>query len=126
MVNFTYFKQKFSELMFKLRRMKNMKADLTLQVAIEKAEEAHKKTGVRYWILPTPEGQLAVMNWSEARQWRDMGILPKQLKIGGLYNLAFYWTAASSKTTSKMHGWSLPKPHVNYEMYYRWWKMTHK
>lgn len=106
--------------------LRNTRAKLTLKVAIEKAEDAHLRYGVRYWVIPTPEGQLAVMNWNEARDWREIGILPKAMKVGGLYNIAIYWTAASSKVTNKMHGMSLPKQGINYEKYYGWWEMTHK
>lgn len=120
--------KKIKILMRQLKRkwydLRYLRARLTLHVAMEKADIAHRIHKVRYWVVPTPEGQLAVMNWTEAREWREINILPKAMRIGGLYNISIYWTAAS--TNPATHGFSLAKSHVDLKRYYNWWESTHK
>lgn len=98
--------------------LKTLKAKLVLRTAIMKANAVHMVHGVRYWVIPTPEGALAVLNWEEARAWKEKGILPKRMNVQGLYSLAFYWTGSHR---SSNHGFSAAKPEINMTAYLAWW-----
>lgn len=103
-------------------KMLHVREELALWQAKRMAEENFKRTGVRHFIVPTPEGQLRVLSWTETLVLRDQGYFPYRFKIRDLYTLALWWTAASRRV---VHGNSLPKRSIDRERMYRWWYMTH-
>ena len=101
----------------------HLKQDLALRYAVREAERRFRLHGVRYFVVPTPEGKLRVINYSEAMMLRRSGFFPKRFKVQDIYGLAFYWTAA---TRSPKHLNSLPLYSDGYrQRFYSWWQTTH-
>ena len=98
-----------------------LQARLVLRVAIEKAERLHWANGVRYWVVPTPEGSLMVLNWAETVEYRKLGIFPKKMNVNGLYQIGFYWTDSKRKGN---WGFMLRKGTIMKERYMSWWYAT--
>ena len=101
----------------------NLKGRMVLKVAIEKADMLHKMHGVRYWVVPTPEGSLLVLNWRECLEYRYMGIFPKRLTVQALYSIAFYW---SDSKRGGNKGFQHRKDEINMTKYIMWWWGTKK
>lgn len=96
--------------------------ELALWQAKRLAQQSFKKNPVRHFIVPTPEGVLRILTWSEVKEMRGEGFFPRRFKVNDLYQISLWWTAASRKP---LHGNSLEKRYVNKDALYKWWYMTH-
>lgn len=100
-----------------------MKARMVLRVAIEKADLLNMKNGVRYWVVPTPEGSLLVLNWQECMEYKEMGIFPSKLSVQALYAISFFWSHSKRRGN---RGFARRKDEINMTKYYMWWFGTKK
>ncbi|MCD8318311.1 MAG: hypothetical protein LUC45_05480 [Paraprevotella sp.] len=71
-----------------------LKASLLLREAILKAEKAHRKTGERYYVMPSygGEGKLIVMDRYNFRQLKHKGYITRNARVCDMVNEAFYFT----------------------------------
>ena len=100
---------------------RTLKADLAIRKAVDEARIQFDAHGVRFFVVPTPEGKLRVISSDQARQMITEGYFPKRWKISNIYNVAFFWTDASRQPK---YGHSL-ESFGNMNRYYDWWRSTH-
>ena len=66
---------------------------LRYREAVRKADEAHAKTGERYYVMPTEDRKkLLVIDRANFRKMRHKGYINKQAVVRDLISEAFYFT----------------------------------
>lgn len=101
--------------------LRTIKADLAIRHAVEEARIQFNVHDVRYYVVPTPEGILRVINAEQAREMIRTGYFPKSWKLSDIYRIAFFYTDACS---NPKHGHSYEN-FSNMDRYYQWWRSTH-
>lgn len=71
---------------------KKFKAYLRFREAVKKADEAHLINGQRYYVLPTEDGKLVIMDRKNFRGLRRKGYLSSSVSIAILANSCIYCT----------------------------------
>lgn len=73
---------------------KKIKAYLVYREAVTKANEAHQKTGERYYVMPTADKKktLIVMDRRNFRKLKQKAYINRQANIRHLENHCFYCT----------------------------------
>lgn len=71
---------------------KKFKAYLRFREAVKKANEAHLINGQRYYVLPTDDGKLVIMDRKNFRGLRRKGYLARNISIATLANSCIYHT----------------------------------
>lgn len=72
---------------------KRIKYYLMLRKAIMMADAAHEQDGHRYYVMPTQDGKLAVMDRTNFRILKRKGYINRTATVTGLLNECFYHTA---------------------------------
>lgn len=65
---------------------------LRLKYAIDRADEAHQKTGDRYYVLPGPNDKLIILNRRQFRSLKKQGRISHRARILDLQKECFYCT----------------------------------
>lgn len=73
---------------------RKIKVTLQLREAVRKANDAHQKTGNRYYVLPTfnGSGKLIVLDKKDFKKLRRKGYINTKASIRDLINESFYFT----------------------------------
>lgn len=73
---------------------KKFRASLRLREAIRQADEAHKETGERYYVMPTSgnSGQLIIMDRYNFRKFKQKGYISRKASISNMEQECFYCT----------------------------------
>ena len=65
---------------------------LRYREAVKKADKAHAQTGERYYVMPTVNGKLIVMDRANFRIMKKKHYLNQNAKVRDLINESFYMT----------------------------------
>lgn len=77
--------------------IKKFRASLIFREAVRQADEAHEKTGSRYYVMPNGNsGKLIIMDRSNFRKLKQKGYLEKKFFVGDLVRECFYCTPYGS------------------------------
>ena len=68
------------------------KSILRLKYAIDKADQAHMKTGDRYYVMPNYNGKLIIMNRRQFRLLKKQERIPQKACVFDLQKECFYCT----------------------------------
>lgn len=96
-----------------------LKATLRLREAVKKADEAHSKTGERYYVMPLSgsKGKLIIMDRFNFRKLKQKGYISYEAHVRDLETECFYFTAYRNGTCGIV-------PEVESfkrKQYYRWY-----
>lgn len=71
-----------------------LKASLQLREAVRQADEAHEKTGERYYVMPSFGGdaKLVVMDRYNFRKLKHKGYITHKATVSNVINECFYFT----------------------------------
>jgi len=71
-----------------------LKASLRLREAVKKAEDAHCKTGERYYVMPLSgsKGKLIIMDRFNFRKLKQKGYITRKAYVADLERESFYFT----------------------------------
>lgn len=71
-----------------------LKASLRLNKAVEKAEQAHRETGERYYVMPSvgSKGYLVIMDRYNFRKLKQKGYITRNAFVRDLERECFYFT----------------------------------
>lgn len=102
-----------------LNRFQKLKAVLRLREAVRKAEEAHSKTGERYYVMPlsSSNGKLIIMDRFNFRKLKQKGYITHKAHVFDLEKECFYFTPYRNGTSG-----ILPEVEsLKRQQYYRWY-----
>lgn len=101
-----------------------LKATLRLREAVKKAEEAHSKTGERYYVMPLSgsDGKLIIMDRFNFRKLKQKGYITYSAHVRDLEMECFYFTAYPNGT----HGMVPDVESIKRRQYYRWYAQSIK
>lgn len=71
---------------------RKFKAMLQLREAIKKADNAHAATGERFFVMPTTDGKLLVMDRRNFRRLKFKNYVNRNVVINNLLTESFYFT----------------------------------
>lgn len=71
---------------------RKFKAMLQLREAIKKADNAHAATGERFFVMPTTDGKLLVMDRRNFRKLKFKNYVKRNVVINNLLTESFYFT----------------------------------
>ena len=73
---------------------KKMQAALRMREAVRQAQEAHQKTGERYYIMPTSgiSGELMIVDRKNFRKLKQKGYINRNTSVASLVRICFYAT----------------------------------
>lgn len=72
---------------------KKLKAILRLREAVRKADEAHRETGERYYVMPaSADGKLIIMDRLNFRKLKHKGYITNRAYVRDLEVECFYFT----------------------------------
>lgn len=71
---------------------RKFKAYLQLREAVRQADKAHAETGERYYVLPSIDGKLVIMNRINFRKLKQKSYINHKVKIVDLVAESFYFT----------------------------------
>lgn len=101
---------------------RKLKAFLMLYKAIEQAEAARVKHGRRFFVMPTQDGKLVVMDKYDLRRLKVKHYLDKSCHVEDLLRESFYYTSLGNGL-----GEIDPQDRqVRAHAYYRWYDLVHK
>lgn len=102
-----------------LNVFQKLKAVLRLREAVRKAEEAHSKTGERYYVMPLSgnDGKLIIMDRFNFRKLKQKGYITHDAHVLDLEKECFYFTAYRNGTSGIVPDVESLKRH----QYYRWY-----
>lgn len=69
-----------------------LKASLRLWEAVRKADEAHRETGERYYVMPADGCRLVIMDRFNFRKLKQKGYVTRKAYIRDLEVESFYFT----------------------------------
>lgn len=72
--------------------IKKLKARLTLERAVKMADEAYARTSERYYVMPSMDGKLVVMNRQDLKLLKRKGYVGKFATVEQIAREAFYFT----------------------------------
>lgn len=96
-----------------------LKATLRLREAVKKAEEAHSKTGERFYVMPLSgsDGKLIIMDRFNFRKLKQKGYITYDAHVLDLEKECFYFTAYRNGTSG-----IVPEvENLKRRQYYRWY-----
>lgn len=96
-----------------------LKAALRLRVAAKKADEAHRHTGERYYVMPLTgsKGKLIIMDRPNFRKLKQKGYITHNAHVADLEKECFYFTPYRNGT-----GGIAPEvENLKRQQYYRWY-----
>ena len=96
------------------KSVRTYRAKLNLQRAIVMAENAHRQTGKRFYVMPGENRKLIVMDRNNFRRLRMKHYIPSDKNMLDAINVCFYYTADGSGT-----GISDSEREYKKDMYYR-------
>ena len=101
---------------------RKIKAYLMLYKAIEQAETARTQYGRRFYVMPTQDGKLVVMDKYDLRRLKVKHYIDRGVNVETLLQESFYYTALASGL-----GEINPQDRKNRERaYYKWYDLTCK
>lgn len=89
---------------------------LRLRAAVKMADEQHAKDGDRYYVVPSTNGQLLVMDRKNFKKMKQKGYIDKKVNLNDLRRSAFYYTPYPNGSDAMNE--ALKKEGA--EMYYAW------
>lgn len=104
-----------------------IKASLRLREAARKADEAHRETGERYYVMPLSgsKGKLIIMDRFNFRKLKQKGYITHKAFVHDLERECFYFTPYSNGSCAI----SSEVEKIKRQQYYRWYAqsiMNHK
>lgn len=102
-----------------LNIFQKLKAVLRLREAVKKAEEAHSKTGERFYVMPLSgsDGKLIIMDRFNFRKLKQKGYITYDAHVLDLEKECFYFTAYRNGTSG-----IVPEvENLKRRQYYRWY-----
>lgn len=78
--------------------IRHFKDYLRLRAAIKKADEQHAKDGDRYYVTPSLNGQLLIMDRKNFRKLKQKHYIEKNVTLNDLRRECFYHTPYSNGT----------------------------
>lgn len=99
-----------------------IKASLMYREAIRKADRAHNSDGGRYYVMPSAEGKLLIMDKKNFRIFKRKHYISSKATVQDLVNECFYCTPYSNGTGE------LPPPAIalKRKQYLDWYQATHR
>lgn len=84
-----------------LNVFQKLKATLRLREAVKKAEEAHSKTGERFYVMPLSgsDGKLIIMDRFNFRKLKQKGYITYDAHVLDLEKECFYFTSYRNGTS---------------------------
>lgn len=76
--------------------VKKLKYYLMLRKAVMMADEAHEQNGHRYYVMPTDDGRLVVLDRTNFRILKRKNYIARSATVGHLLSECFYHTAYCS------------------------------
>jgi len=101
---------------------KKIKASLTFHEAVRKAEKAHADDGNRYYVMPSAEGKLLIMDRENFRILKHKHYIDSKAKVKDLVNECFYHTPYSNGK-GEIDPFALE---FKRQQFLAWYEMTHK
>lgn len=71
---------------------KMIKAKLVYSLAVQKANDAHEETGERYYVMPSTDGKLVVVDRRNFRLLKRKHYINQNANIGTMHKECFYCT----------------------------------
>lgn len=75
-----------------MKLFRKIKAFLQFREAVLKADEAHAKSGNRFYVVSSKDGSLVVMNRKEFRKLKQKHYFKRSVKIRQLEDMTVYHT----------------------------------
>lgn len=75
-----------------MKLFKKIKAFLQFREAVLKADEAHVKSGDRFYVVNSKDGSLVIMNRKEFRKLKQKHYINRSVKIRQLEDMTVYHT----------------------------------
>lgn len=75
---------------------KKLRASIKLQEAIRQADKAHEETKERYYVIPTSDKKLAIVDRATFRKLKQKGYINSLIKVIDLERECFYCTSYSN------------------------------
>ena len=96
-----------------------IKASLRLREAVRKADEAHRETGERYYVMPLSgsKGKLIIMDRFNFRKLKQKGYITHKAFVPDLERECFYFTPYSNGSCAI----SSEVGKIKRQQYYRWY-----
>ena len=101
---------------------KKLKAYLRFHEAVRKAEEAHARTGARYYVIPASKGILLVTDRKNFRQMKQKGYIKRGITVANLIAYSFYYTPYRGGSQPIEATYAAEKK----KSYYRWYERENK
>ena len=76
-----------------MKIIKKLKARIAFTLAVRKAEDAHAKDSDRYYVLPSGDGKLVVIDRMNFKKLRRKHYVGKKHTPSRLVDECFYYTA---------------------------------
>lgn len=101
------------------RRFKNY---LQLREAVRQADKAHAENGDRYYVMPSKDGKLIIMDRKNFRKLKQKGYISRKANVNDLVSESFYFTSYANG------GGYLPEPYrvAKVKSYFSWCEAIHK
>lgn len=101
---------------------RKFKAFLMLYEAVQQADTARAQYGRRFYVMPTQDGKLVVMDKFDLRRMKVKHLIDKKCNVENLLHESFYFTPLASGL-----GEINPQDRKTRERaYYRWYDLTCK
>ncbi len=65
---------------------------LQIREAVRQAENAYMKNGERYYVMPSGDGKLIIMDRKNFRKLKQKGYISRKAMVGDLVSESFYFT----------------------------------
>lgn len=71
---------------------KKIKAEIVYSLAVRKADNAHSENGERYYVMPSEDGRLVVVDRRNFRVLKRKNYIPKDASVADMQRECFYCT----------------------------------
>lgn len=71
---------------------KKIKAEIVYSLAVRKADNAHSENGDRYYVIPSEDGRLVVVDRRNFRVLKRKNYIPKDASVADMQRECFYCT----------------------------------
>lgn len=71
---------------------KKIKAEIVYSLAVRKADNAHNENGDRYYVMPSEDGRLVVVNRRNFRILKRKNYISKDASVADMQRECFYCT----------------------------------
>lgn len=95
---------------------------LQLREAVKRADEAHEKDGGRYYVMPSNDGKLIIMDRKNFRKLKQKGYISRKAMVNNLISESFYFTPYANGDGYISEGFRKAKV----MMYYSWCETMRK